>query len=129
MGGIRRHRRGTAWLAIIALVSNVLAGAFGAVFANAASAAHEGLGPLVICTANGIEVAPTDGGDTKPQSAKLHCPACTLTAGFALLATVAFSVLAFPPPAAPTLALTRSRAPVRHLSLGGIGSRAPPLSA
>src|SRR6185503_15461500 len=77
MGGPRRHRRGAAWLAIIALLSNVLLGSLGVAFAKASSPADELLGPLVICTANGAAVAPHDGG-TQPGTPGDHCPSCTL---------------------------------------------------
>jgi hypothetical protein len=128
MGGPRHHRRGTAWLAIIALLSNVLTGALGVAFAKASSPADRLLGPLVICTANGAAVAPHDGG-TQPGTPGDHCPSCTLIGSLALIGTVAFSLVVFPPPAAPRPAAAQSATPVRHLSLGGIGSRAPPLSA
>lgn len=129
MGSVRQHRVFVAWLVTLTLLSNVLASALCLVPASGKAAAlTDVLGTLVICTSNGAATA-TDhgGGDTRPSAE--HCQACLLLAGFVLLAAVALVLLTFPPPLVfkPMRALVRTLAD--HLSLGGIHSRAPPLSA
>jgi hypothetical protein len=122
---LRQHKRGWAWLAIVALLIHAVALSAAARVPRAG----DGLGgALVICTANGAKVAQGDGpSDGSPASG--HCPACVPTAQVALAAggtlePIAFPALAAPRPVAagaPTLAL--------HLVLGGIHSRAPPHAA
>jgi hypothetical protein len=128
MGGVRRHKRSLAWLAIVALVSNVLVGGYCRAPAKAAQLMDELLGPLIICTASGT-VTPHDSGGSNPDSSADHCKACRLIAGFALLATTIVAGLALPAPFALRPMPVRAHRPARHLNLGGIGSRAPPLSA
>ena len=125
MGGVRRHKRTWAWLAIIALLSNVL---MALAPSKAASLVDDIFGPLVICTANGAKIPQGDGG-SGGRTPSDHCPTCTLLAQFVLAVTVIVTAITFPVLAAaiPTpmdLGLFALR-----LSLGGIRSRAPPLSA
>jgi hypothetical protein len=122
---LRRHKRGWAWLAVLALLVHAVALSAAAPVQRA----DTGLGgSLVICTANGAEVAPGDGPSDGPPASG-HCPACVPPAHFALAAgrtpePIAFPVLSAPRPVAAgtvTLAL--------HLVLGGVHSRAPPAHA
>jgi hypothetical protein len=131
MRGARNGRRWLSWLGIIAVLSNVLAGALCHMPAQARAAAgpiDDALGPLAICTAHG-EQAPATSGSEDPDGKLSHCAACTLLAGFALAVVLAFTAVAFPP----TFIFYRLRPGARtladHLSLGGIRSRAPPVPA
>jgi hypothetical protein len=125
--GLRRHRRATAWLAVLALLGNVLSGAWA--MAKAAAPADGLLGPHVICTSEGLVTLPAEDGSPPPVSTSTHCPACTLVPGVALLVALSFVGPAFavvpldlaPPNAEPV--------PVRRPAPGGLGSRAPPASA
>jgi hypothetical protein len=129
MGGARKRGRWAGWLGVVAVLGNVLAGALCHLPAQAAAASGPVdpiLGPLAICTAHGEQAPPPGGNQDGERPA--HCTVCTLLAGSALVVALAFAAVAFPqgkifPPrsAARTLA--------DHLSLGGIRSRAPPLSA
>ena len=118
-----------AWLVALALLSNLLAGALylSPASAKAGKLVDAVLGTLVICNgAGGL----TDHGDGSPRPSSEHCKLCPLLASFVLLATLALILLTFPAPTAfkpPAAAFARTLAD--HLSLGGIYSRGPPLSA
>ena len=129
MGSTRQHRAVVAWLVALTLLGNMLAAALdlARVSAKAGQIVDEVLGTLVICNGAG-GVANHGDGSQRPSSE--HCKLCPLLAGFALLATLALILLTFPAPTAfkpPTPAFARTLAD--HLSLGGIYSRGPPLSA
>lgn len=125
MRGVRRHQRAWAWLATIALLSNVLVALAPS---KAASLVDDILGPLVICTADGAKTAQNRGG-TDRHTPSEHCPACTLLAQFVLAVTIILTAIAFPALADAIPTPTGSGLLALHLSLGGIRSRAPPLSA
>ena len=127
---LRKLKRYAAWLGIIALLGNVMAGAFGYVPAKKmAPVVDEILGVLVICTADGTQDASHGGGSPIHNPAD-HCPACVMLAKVALAtALILLAVIAFPLPVAPRPVPIRSRRLAPRLSLGGIGSRAPPLFA
>jgi hypothetical protein len=129
MLALRRHKRVSTWLGLLALLSNVLAVA---VFAPAKMAPlfDELLGALVICTSDGAKTLGQSDGRAPHRGAAEHCPACTLVAQVALAITAILGIFAFPTPISvkPPLPV-RSRAPATYLRLGGIGSRAPPLFA
>jgi hypothetical protein len=128
MGRLRGHRRVLSWFGVIAILGNVLAGALCHAPASAAPQVDEVLGALTICAAGGSHSVPQDGG-SDPGGKLNHCTTCPLLAGFALIVALAFAAIAFPP----TLVFHRLTFGLRtladHLSLGGIRSRAPPLSA
>jgi Protein of unknown function (DUF2946) len=126
MGRIRTNRRRLVWLAIVAILGNVVV--FASRHAPVESAIEDMFGAHLNCTADGGGV-PTPGdrrdGDDKPG----HCAACTLLAGFALVVALAFAGVAFA-----SVSLFRPLGfdlgtLAEHLSLGGIRSRAPPLPA
>jgi hypothetical protein len=119
-----------AWLGIMALLGNVLAGTFGYAPAKKMLAlGDEVLGALIICTSDGARDAGHGGGSPIHNPAD-HCPACVTIAKVALtVALVLLAVIAFPLPIAGRPVFLRSRPLAPHLSLGGIGSRAPPLLA
>jgi hypothetical protein len=126
---LRKSRRGWAWLGIMALLGNVMVGAFGyAPAKKMVPVVDEILGALVICTSDGAKDASHGGSPIHNPSD--HCPACVTLAKVALAAAlILLAVIAFPLPVAARLVPARSRRPAPRLSLGGIGSRAPPLFA
>ena len=124
MAGLRRHRRVTGWFAALALLGNMLAMAFVGPSA-AVTRVDDLLGTVVICTADGAKVLPGEGPD---HSRAQHCPACTLLAPVALAVAIAFITIDFPPALSTRPTILQPRAPAVHVSLGGIRSRAPPLS-
>lgn len=130
MGRIRHHKRILGWLSALAFVCNLLAGAFYYAPAKMAQLSDEFLGPLVICTSHGAMTVPQGDGAPHPGGPADHCPACIPLAKVALAVALIFlAVFAFPLPVAARPVPIRSRALAPHLSLGGIGSRAPPLLA
>lgn len=128
MGNLRGHRRGLGWVGIIAILSNVLAGALCHAPAKATGLIDDILGPLAICTSEGANIVP-HGGSPDPGRKLDHCTACTLLAGFALIVALVFAAIAFPLFTIPDRTRVGLRRLADHLSLGGIRSRAPPLSA
>jgi hypothetical protein len=133
MGSRRNSARVKGWLGIVAVLSNVLAGMLCMTPLRAVVAADDASGPIVLCTEHGMQVLPESdpangSGQDERDRKSSHCTACTLLAGLALMVALVFAAVAFPVrifrafrSAARTLA--------DHLSLGGIRSRAPPLSA
>ena len=127
MAGVRRHKRVLGWIAIIALLTNVLA-AGSLLPSMAASPVDDVLGPLVICTADGAKVAPGSGGSGRHAPSD-HCPACVTVKPFVLAVALVLTAIAFPLSPAARPARLQSRSPAVHVSLGGVRSRAPPLFA
>jgi hypothetical protein len=124
MHHLRRYKRGWAWLAILALLTQAVALSA----ATPVERAGDALGSLVICTANGAKVAPGDGpSDGSPASG--HCPACVPPAEAALAAGRALEPIAFPALFAPRPVTAGAPTLALHLVLGGIHSRAPPHAA
>jgi hypothetical protein len=130
MGEFRRHRAWIAWVAIIAVLSNVV-GAFA--FSNFAQPGASDypvdlLGPLVICTGHGLQAAPSDDGKA-PEAPGKHCPMCLTPSVFALIIALVAAALLAP------LSVERRFAPhlcatfADGLRRSGLGSRAPPLPA
>jgi len=128
MRRIRNKRHWLSWIAAIAVLSNVLAGALCHAPARAAGAIDDIFGAHLICTV-GATHTQTPGGSQDPDGESTHCAACTLLAGFALIVALAFAAIVFPS----TFIFHPLRFDIRtladHLSLGGIRSRAPPLPA
>jgi Protein of unknown function (DUF2946) len=125
MVGVRRHKRVLGWLAIIALLSNVLTAGLLAP-SMAAAPVDDVLGPLVICTADGAKMVPGNGGSGRHAPSD-HCPDCVTVKPFAFAVAVVETAIAFPPQSVARPARVESRSPAVHVSLGGIRSRAPPL--
>jgi hypothetical protein len=71
---------------------------------------------------------PAGGGQDQRDSRSSHCTACTLLAGLALAVALVFVATAFPVRVVHAFK-SGARTLADHLSLGGIRSRAPPLSA
>ena len=129
MGRLRRHRTIPALLGAFALLSSVLAGALGyGPVKRAAPIVDDVLGVLTLCAPDAIQ----DGGHggLPVHGPADHCPACVSFAKLAVVAAaVLLAIILFPLPTAPRPLPARVRAPRPRLSLGGIGSRAPPLFA
>jgi DUF2946 family protein len=130
----RRERpRVMGWLGVVAVLCNLLASVLHMAPAKAVGGVDDILGPLVLCTEHGPQAVPGSdppggsGGDQR-EGANGHCDACVLLVGQALL--VALVLVAFAFPARVVLPFkSAARTLADHLSLGGIRSRAPPLSA
>jgi hypothetical protein len=122
------------WLGIVAVLSNVLASVLCmAAPVRALVAGDDAPGPIVLCTEHGPQVLPaSDPADgsrhDERDSQSSHCTACTLLAGLALAVALVFAAVAFPARIFPRF-WSGARTLADHLSLGGIRSRAPPISA
>ena len=145
MAATSRVRSTVALLSVLALIGNMLAGAFlhlkpahaSALSVQAPASAASALvdpvlGVLPICHAGGEAIGAE--GQTPadhPGGGAGHCPACTLIAKYA----VAGLALAFEPvvftvaPRLPPQSAARTQPLADHLSFGGIRSRAPPTTA
>lgn len=125
-----RHRKyGLGLLGIIAILSNVLAGALCHVPSKAAGVVDDVLGALVICTSDGATGMLHEGPGPEPDKKSGYCASCTLIAGFALAVALVFAAIAFPPLSVAVQVRTGVQTLADQLRLGGIHSRAPPLSA
>jgi hypothetical protein len=126
MRRIRNNRRWFAWMAVVAILGNLLA--FASHHAPTAAAIADMFGAHLNCTVDGAGApAPGDGRhrDDRPQ----HCAACTLLAGFALVVALGCEPVAFPSASIFRPLGFDLGTLAEHLSLGGIRSRAPPLPA
>jgi hypothetical protein len=119
------RRKIIAWLAIVALLGNVLA-AFAP--SKATAIIDDVLGHLVICTSDGAKAAPGDENPGRPKSSD-HCPACRLIVQFLLAVFLIVTAATFPTLAAATPIPRKSRPLAIQFDAGVIRSRAPPLSA
>jgi hypothetical protein len=84
------------------------------------------LGPLLICTSDGVQEVSHEGIPEPGNPSGPHCPFCTLAKSFVLtLPPVPWEFL---PPTQNVLRVgwNPRLAAVSQLRLGGIGSRAPP---
>jgi hypothetical protein len=126
MGRLRRHTIIPGWLGVFALLSGILAGTFGyAPAKQAAPIVDEVLGVLTLCSPDALK----DGGHggAPAHNPAEHCPACITFAKLAIAtALVLLAIIAFPLAAVPGPLLAHLPQRATRLSLGGIGSRAPP---
>jgi hypothetical protein len=118
------RRRFIAWLAIVALIGNVLA-AFAP--SKASALVDDVLGHLVICTSDGAKAPQGDEG-TGGRKSSDHCPACRLIAHAPLAVIFVVTAFAFPAPATAITIASSSGWLAIQLDAGAIRSRAPPLS-
>lgn len=131
MNFARRHRRGLALLAALAVALNALAGAFHVRPLAAAGLVDEILGPLTICSSAASEpVSPAHGKLPEKSNRLGDCPLC-LRASAALLLPASPEVAPpeFALPAILALSYERWPALANHLGRGGVRSRAPPAAA
>ena len=128
---MRRLRNGLGWLSwigVIAVLGNVVTGALGHAPAGSTAGLDDMFGAHLMCAGDAGQTR-TPGGSQDPDGKSAHCALCTLLPVFTLAIALVFAAIAFPP--------TYIFHPLRfdlttladHLSLGGIRSRAPPLSA
>ena len=127
MVGLGRHKGILGWIAIIALLSNLLT-AVSLALPTAASLVDDILGPLTICTADGAKEAPGHGGPGRPVASD-HCPTCITAKHFALVIIIIPTRLNLAPARRAKPAPLQARVPAVHASLGGNRSRAPPFFA
>src|SRR5262245_38008603 len=96
MGLVRRHRRLFGVVAILALVTNVVAGALCHMAARAATLVDDILGPLSICSSHGDGTLQQD-GSTPNQNRKSEgsCTICTLLKAVSVAVSLAFAAIVF----------------------------------
>jgi len=130
MGGLRCRSALIAWIAIVAMLGNLTA-----VFASPVLAQRGApdywlhlLGPLVICSEHGTQIAPPDDGK-QPEAPAKHCPICLAAAAFALVVALAAAILFAPLIAGQLFAVHVCAIWADGLRRAGLGSRAPPLPA
>ena len=124
---IRRPKPLAAWIAIIALLGSMITGVVAPT--KSVQMVDELLGSVVICTSHGAQSLSQGGDDSAPQSPMNHCPLCTLLAAFTLVGAVLILAFTLELPRVRKLVGASPRTLADHLCLGGIHSRAPPLSA
>jgi hypothetical protein len=132
MRGLRRLN-GLAWLAIIALLGNAIAGGLPRAAPAGSIIDDEVLGHLVICMGGAVSNLPSgntgDPGGNTPLHQD-HCPACALASKLAVALPTLLALPAYAPPCAsvPIPPPHEVLGPVQ-LRPGGTQSRAPPFSA
>ena len=129
---MRHHcnrRRWLGWIAVIAILGNVVAGALGHAPGQGAASLDDTFGAHLMCIGGDATQPQTPGGRQEPDGKTPHCILCTLLAGFALAAAVAFAAIAFPAACVFHPLRFDLTTLADHLCLGGIRSRAPPLPA
>jgi hypothetical protein len=126
MGIVRRNRVLIAWMAMVVLMSNLVAALLCSAPAKHGATTDPLLGALIICTADGAEIVPANDQNAPPSQ---PCQLCTTVIGPSLVPLVAtLAWLLVPPIRRPFGFNARSLLqfwPCR----AGLGSRAPPLSA
>jgi hypothetical protein len=122
-----RNRLGwLSWVAIVAILGNVMAGALGHAPAWSGTVADDTVAAHLMCT-GGAPAGPDAPGDSGGKSP--HCALCAVLAGFALAVGLAFAAIAFPSTSVFNPLRFDLAALAQQLSRGGIRSRAPPLPA
>jgi hypothetical protein len=125
----RTRSRWLSWLAVIAVLGNVLAGALGHAPAWGGAGVDDPVAAHLLCTGGAPAQPGAPGGGEDSEGKTAHCALCTLLAGFALAVALAFAAIAFPS-GGPFHPLRFDLTTLAHqLSRGGIRSRAPPLPA
>jgi hypothetical protein len=130
MNPARRHRRGLALLAALAVTINVLAGALHAPPLAAGVIVDDVLGPLTICNSAASDPAsPAHDAPANNADHRSDCPLCLRSAALLLSHTPEIGPPVFVVPAVLGPVYERPPALAGHLSRGGIRSRAPPPDA
>ena len=130
MGALRHHRALVACIAIVALLCNLATAFSSLAFAQGPASDYpaELLGPLVICTEHGAQVAVPEGGEP-PEAPRNHCPMCLAPPMLLFILAAAEPHRVLPLATRHRLALPFSAAlPDRHRR-AGLDIRAPPLPA
>jgi Protein of unknown function (DUF2946) len=128
MRHIRKGLGRLSWIAVIAVLGNVMAGALGHAPARGAAGPDDMFGAHLMC-AGGATQTQAPGGGQEPDGKSAHCALCTLLAGFALMVAGAIAAIAFPRTSICHPLRFSVATLAEHLRLGGIRSRAPPLPA
>jgi hypothetical protein len=129
MGLVRRHQRVFAALAVLALVTNLVASAFCHVPARATLLVDDVLGVLTICATDSSGNVQHDGAPNPAGRTEGGCTSCTLLKVFAFAIALAFAAIAFPIRIITPPVPRGVRTLAQHLRLGAIRSRAPPIPA
>ena len=131
MGGLRRHRTLIGWIAVVALLGNVVGGLFCSASAKAGPFDYppDLAAAFVICTEHGAQAPAAAAGDDEPKAPGKPCPLCLAAAAVALVLTFAAAWSLIPLPANGAIAFDFVPALADALRRAGLGSRAPPLSA
>jgi hypothetical protein len=124
MGAIRQQRTLIAWIAIVALLGNVVAGLF---CASTGPVAVDDPSSLlgVLCTSHGEDTAPNDGGMQPPPTKP--CQICITVASFVLVYALVALALLMPLPVSLRNAFPSLPPLLSAIRSGALGSRAPPL--
>jgi hypothetical protein len=129
----RNTLRWTSWVAIVAILGNVMAGALGRAPAWAGVAGlDDTVAAHLMCVggAPGQPEAPGGlPGGHEDSDGKAHCALCTVLAGFALAVALAFAAIAFPSAGVFSPLRFDLTTLAHQLSRGGMRSRAPPCPA
>jgi hypothetical protein len=130
MGGLRRHRTLIGWVAVLALLGNVVGGLFCSASAKAGPFDYPAdlAGAFVICSEHGAQL-PAPAGNDEPKAPNKPCPLCLAAAAAALVLAFAAAWSLVPLPTSRPLAFDFTPALRDALRRAGLGSRAPPLSA
>ncbi len=130
MGGLRRHRTLIGWVAVVALLGNVIGGAFCSMPAKAGPFDYppELAGVMVICTEHGVQTLASGLDDEQQKPSKL-CQLCLAAAGFAVVLAFAALGIRIPLPTDRRIAIDFIPTFAGRLRRAGLGSRAPPLPA
>lgn len=127
-----RHLRGKllwlGWIAVIAVLGPVVADALGHAPARGIADPDDMFGAHLMC-AGGAAQTQAPGGSRDPDGKSAHCALCTLLTGFTLAVALVFATIAFPSTYIFHALRFDLTTLAEHLSLGGIRSRAPPVSA
>ncbi len=128
MANAHGYRSLATCFALVALISNVVASAFCCVpsVSRKTVVIDPILGAIPLCT----NASGTSDSGKLPKSSKQHCPVCLAAAHHAAIGPGTFA-LSFATSTTADKNPTRPNAPTvqKHLNLGGLGSRAPPLPA
>jgi hypothetical protein len=134
VGRLRTHKLVFASLAIVALLSNLVAAIFCCTTALRTANADPDklLGLLVICSEHTV-AAPSDGkandSDQPASSTVTHCPLCPGASPAVILFALAAVFALIPRPANRRLAFELTPTLADELRRTGLRSRAPPLHA
>lgn len=124
-----RIRRGwLSWIGVIAVLGNVVAGAFGFAPARGTAGLDGMFGAHLMCAGDAAQTE-APGGSQDRDGKSAHCALCTLLAGFTLAIALVFAAIAFPSRCTFHPLRFNLITLAEHLRLGGIRSRAPPLPA